>query len=1768
MNFLKLKLSNTSLLIFYSATVVIISISLSLYVGINTLDESYKDLKFETVIHFNHELDYIEKFILANSDKSESEILTLIYPFFNKITNHPTGEYICLIDNGSELIFHSKLSEKLGVYVGNNIVVNKDGMTFKISEIVNSRKNFVGDYLYTQDEKQLLALRKISSRNWTLGIYRPYSAINKEFKTSRYNIIVSILFICFIILPLSSLILLWLSRKIHKKYLDKQILMIKEINLTNDSLIKSKQQLENSENDFKLLFENMSAAFALHRIITDENNMPIDYVFIKVNRKFEELTGLKREDIINKRVLEVLPKTEKYWIETYGKVALESLNVEFTDYSADIDKYFEVRAYSPYPKHFVTSFYDVSERKKIEIKLNEKNEEYLSANEELNERNIELKKTKEQIEESEQRFRLMFENASIGIALLSLDFIFTRVNKAFCDFIGYSESEFLGKTIKEITEPEILAKNIELQHKLKQGEIPFFQLEKGFIHKNGHVVYGLLNATIIKNQENEPLYFMGSVQDITERKKLELAIIAEKEISQKNEILLNEAQKVAKIGHWELNVAENKLLWSDEVYRIFNLEPQEFNATYESFLDNIHPDDKQKVNEAYTNSLINKTNYEIEHRLLLKTGEIKYVLEKCETVFDFEGNQVRSIGTVQDITERKKAQLDLIFAKEKTEESEAFLLNIFENIPLMIFIKNAEDLKFTHFNKAGEQLLGYNREELIGKNDYDFFPKEQADFFTSKDRAVFNSNDLVIIEEENINTKYGIKILYTKKIAIKDKTGNNKYLLGISEDITEKKKRIEEIEMLSFALNNTSESIFIYLKDKHKFVYVNDRACRSLGYSREELLQMNTFDIDPDITPEMINQIKHKVYSGQTMIFETRHKTKDERIFPVEIGNSLYAFNNQEYTLSIVRDITERKKLELSLVKSEEKFRTLITDMSVGVILHNTKSEILMVNRKAMELLGLSEEQLLGKTPFDPDWNTIHDDGSPFPGETHPINEALRTQKPVRNVTIGVYKPLVKKYVWLLVCAEPQFDTDANMYQVVVTFIDISEQRELEKEKSRLSRIIEDTIDEVFIIEPSTLQVEYANKSVVKNLGYSIDEIIGFKPFDFDPLVDETKIVEIKRDLFDENKKRHVFQTEHKRKDGTIYPVIVNLNLFEEYGKTKILSRAVDISEQQKLEQEKLKLSRIIDSSSNEVYIFNSSTLKIEYANQGAINKLGYTIEEFQCLTVYDIDPNFNYESYEKIGELLSRGQNKLVSFESYHKTKDGTVYPTNVTLQAFEENNQHKTFVIITDITERKKSEETIRKLQERYRLAFDTSSDAISINELDGFCVDINTGFTQLTGFLPEDVIGKTSLEINIWNRLKDRELLLEALKTEGYVKNLESEFRCKDGSLKIGLMSANIIDIDGKSHILSITRDITQRKQIETELKEHTETLETIFNNSPAIMLLLNSKTEVVKINKIGLYFSDLHPDNIIGKQGGEVFSCIAAIGTPNGCGNGEACKTCTIRNSIQSTIDTDKHFTRIEAELIKVKAGEAKKYIIQLSTTIVHLNCEKYVLVTMNDISEQRMLENKVTIATIETETKERERFAQELHDGVGPLLSIIRMYIQWLGKKDAKANKDEVLKKAEETIDLTHATIREISTNLSPHLLENFGLNEAIQTFINRIQETTHIILKYESNFNDRIELVKEHILYRILTESIHNAIKHSHANTVTISIIKVENNLYIKYSDDGIGFDVDKIMKSNFGLGLLNIKKRLDSIHAKIEYRSEPNKGVIFEIVLVINGKL
>ncbi len=141
-----------------------------------------------------------------------------------------------------------------------------------------------------------------------------------------------------------------------------------------------------------------------------------------------------------------------------------------------------------------------------------------------------------------------------------------------------------------------------------------------------------------------------------------------------------------------------------------------------------------------------------------------------------------------DRTDRKRE-----LAENESEEIRTFLDSIIENIPNMIFVKDAKDLRFVRFNKSGEQLLGISREEMLGKSDYDFFPKDEADFFTTNDREVLERKQLVDIAEEQIQTKNrGIRILHTRKIPLLDARGNPLHLLGISEDITDR-KRAEEL---------------------------------------------------------------------------------------------------------------------------------------------------------------------------------------------------------------------------------------------------------------------------------------------------------------------------------------------------------------------------------------------------------------------------------------------------------------------------------------------------------------------------------------------------------------------------------------------------------------------------------------------------------------------------------------------------------------------------------------------------------------------------------------------------------------------------------------------------------------------------------------------------------------------------------------------------------------------------------------------------------------
>ncbi|MDO9034227.1 MAG: PAS domain S-box protein, partial [Methanoregula sp.] len=209
-------------------------------------------------------------------------------------------------------------------------------------------------------------------------------------------------------------------------------------------------------------------------------------------------------------------------------------------------------------------------------------------------------------------------------------------------------------------------------------------------------------------------------------------------------------------------------------------------------------------------------DWEAQRNRIIGLGETSirksYYPELQQRILELEKKNSELAAAYEEqtaIDEELRQQIEETSKKEKElRESEAFLTSIIENIPLMLFVKDARDLRFVRFNRAGEELLGYSCEDLVGKNDYDFFEKEHADFFTKKDRQVLEGKTPIDIPEEKIGTRtHGERILHTRKIPIVSSNGEPRFLLGISEDITEWKHQ-EHILKAQLNLGIALQNIF------------------------------------------------------------------------------------------------------------------------------------------------------------------------------------------------------------------------------------------------------------------------------------------------------------------------------------------------------------------------------------------------------------------------------------------------------------------------------------------------------------------------------------------------------------------------------------------------------------------------------------------------------------------------------------------------------------------------------------------------------------------------------------------------------------------------------------------------------------------------------------------------------------------------------------------------------------------------------------------------
>lgn len=269
---------------------------------------------------------------------------------------------------------------------------------------------------------------------------------------------------------------------------------------------------------------------------------------------------------------------------------------------------------------------------------------------EINER----QRTEEALRESEERFSCAFQYAAIGMALVSPDGKWLKVNRSLSVLLGYSENELMTKTFQDITHPEDLGTDLNYVHQMLAGEIRTYNMEKRYIHKSGAIIWVRLSVSLVRDQKRDPLYFVSQIENITERKQAELLLT---EAEQRWSFALEGAGD----GVWDWNILEGTVFFSKRWREMLGYEESEVLAPQAEWSDRIHPDHRAQVMANLKNHLEGNGPYSNEHQLRCKDGSYKWFLARGMVVSRSpEGAPLRMIGTCADISRIKQAEDKLI----------------------------------------------------------------------------------------------------------------------------------------------------------------------------------------------------------------------------------------------------------------------------------------------------------------------------------------------------------------------------------------------------------------------------------------------------------------------------------------------------------------------------------------------------------------------------------------------------------------------------------------------------------------------------------------------------------------------------------------------------------------------------------------------------------------------------------------------------------------------------------------------------------------------------------------------------------------------------------------------------------------------------------------------------------------------------------------------------------------------------------------------------
>jgi PAS domain S-box-containing protein len=1195
-------------------------------------------------------------------------------------------------------------------------------------------------------------------------------------------------------------------------------------------------------NHTNLILENASFGYAHHRIILDENNIPVDYVFLEVNAAFEKMTGLKADRIIDKRITEVIPEIANDsfdWIGIYGEIALKGLKKEFEQYAQVQDKWFRISAFSSEKGYFTCVFNDVTA-------------EYVFAD--ISKRLLEFQQSDvdyelicdaiKKISGAEYAIFNQFGENGKDFTTMAIAGLSNKVLKAI-KLLGFNpigtkwkydkqrETRIINNKTNEFSSLSELS-GLSISQSIVKLLEKQFNIGKTYVVKTQKDAKNIGDFTLIFEKGNEicNLPVCESLSDMVGA--FLLRIEAEKKLQEQNALLEGVLDAIPDmIG-----------------IQYPNHDIERYNKAGIDFFEKYNLDYKnKKCFEIINQTQIcencatekSKKSKKIEYCEKFLPEINKYFYCISNPILDDNGNVVKIIEQIRDVTELKLQEKKLIDSEEKYR-------HLVESSNDIIFKINKER-KISFVSTAFSKILKRNIDEILGLRVDDVaHPDDLEALLIQINKINLNKTEVRDFEFRLQHADGQWRWFSSNILPIFDESMEIVEIVGTARDVSDVKLVSANISAI---LDNTKDSIWA-INSKYEIIYINSVFQEAFNQSFGIKLKTNNNLLNalPNPLKEIWKSRYDRALSGERFVFEDAVPTQIGNIYIEVSANPIISHDTVIGASFFGADITHRKLSEIELKESEERFKALHNATFGGLAIHQM-GLVLDCNQGLCDLTGFSKEELIGL------------DGLMIiaPEQRDYVRNQIKNDFAEAYESVGVTKSGRRFPVRIKGKNIPYKGTIAR----VTEFSDISDvkkaQLDLIESEQRYRELAKQSKTVIWEIDLSGLYT-YLSPESIDVFGYSPDEIVGkYHFYDLHPEDVREQIMEMAQLLMISPEPFIDFENPIVTKSGDIKIMSTNgipiINLKGEVigfkGSDKDITELAESRDKLKDSEEKYRFMasqlQAINDNLTVGLVLIDKDLKVVSANSKIIEWFGVNqeVENKHCYEIFSKDKSKSCQicpAQKSFKDGKIHKQQKVVfDSEGHEVVIETTASPI------FNQNGEVEAVIeMIDDITLRKKQENDIIHQSALIQSLFDSIPDLIFYKDLNGVYQGCNKIFAQFNNKSAEEIVGKTDYDLYEIERAEfyksgDKKMLkdMQAVQNEEWVV-------FPDGS-DVLLHTLKTPYYDNKGNligILAISRDITDRKKNEDDIKKNEEKFRLISENTSDGIIVINKDSNVTYVS----------------------------------------------------------------------------------------------------------------------------------------------------------------------------------------------------------------------------------------------------------------------------------------------------------------------------------